>query len=60
MADVAETAVVIADFRGLVSNVDAKDADPSNAIVQVNATSIRVGELRVRMGLKAVTFEDED
>lgn len=59
MADEAEVAVVIRDFSGLASNIDPKEAEPSNAVVQVNATSIRVGELRVRMGLKAVTFEGE-
>ncbi len=49
--------VVIRDFGGFESNTDPHDLKPGVAIVQVNATSVRPGELRVRQGFRVVNFE---
>jgi hypothetical protein len=49
--------VVIRDFGGFQSNTDPHDTTPGVAIVQVNATSVRPGELRVRQGFRVVNFE---
>lgn len=49
--------VVIRDFGGFESNTDPHDIAPGVAVIQVNATSVRPGELRVRQGYKVVNFE---
>ncbi|MBX6312829.1 MAG: hypothetical protein IRY99_07935 [Isosphaeraceae bacterium] len=52
-----EAVVAIRDFGGFVTNADPHDLPPGVAIVQVNATSVRPGELRARSGFKVVQFE---
>jgi hypothetical protein len=49
--------VVIKDFGGLISNEDPHDIPPGTAIRQINAQSIRPGELRARPGTKVVQFD---
>ncbi len=49
--------VKISEFRGLSSNADAHDIDPSLAAIQVNCYSVHPGELRARMGMKLLTFD---
>lgn len=54
---VPEGQVNIKDFGGFVTNVDPHDVPPGTAIKQVNATSLRPGELRARPGVKVVQFD---
>lgn len=54
----AVDAVVMSDFRGLLTNSDPHGLPPGAAIVQVNAVAIRPGELRCRPGYAEVLFED--
>lgn len=49
--------VQIRDFAGWIPNSDPHDIPPGAAVEQVNATSSRPGELRVRSGAKVVKFE---
>lgn len=49
--------VKIDDFPGYVPNVDPHDIPPGVAVIQVNAMSMKKGELRVRPGFVAVEFE---
>jgi hypothetical protein len=49
--------VQIRDFAGFQSNTDPHDVEAGVATEQVNATSIRPGELRVRGGFKVVQFD---
>lgn len=49
--------VVIRDFAGFHSNEDPHDLPPGVSTKQVNATSVRPGELRVRQGYKVVLFD---
>jgi hypothetical protein len=49
--------VEMRDFGGLASYPDPHDVNPGTARVQVNAGSVRPGELRVRSGFKRVQFD---
>jgi hypothetical protein len=53
----ADGAVDIRDFGGFVTNADPHDVRPGTAVEQVNATSVRPGELRARPGTKVVQFD---
>lgn len=53
-----EESVQVADFSGLILNADPLDVPEGAASDQVNATSVVPGELRVRGGIKVVSFED--
>jgi hypothetical protein len=54
---VPEGQVMIRDFGGFVSNEDPHDLPPGASIKQINAQSIRPGELRARPGTKVVQFD---
>jgi hypothetical protein len=58
MPEVARPAVMIVDFPGFFTNVDPRDLPQGGAEEQVNATSVVIGELRVRFGIREVEFED--
>lgn len=45
------------DFQGQVSNADPHDIPVGAAQVQVNVNCVTPGQLQVRGGLRAVTFE---
>jgi len=47
------------DFPGQQSNLDPLDVEPGGAVEQVNLKCVRTGELRVRGGLRQVTFEED-
>lgn len=47
----------IRDFRGFEPNADPHDIAPGVAVDQINATSVRPGELRVRLGCKVLRFD---
>jgi hypothetical protein len=49
--------VSIRDFGGFVTNADPHDIAPGTAVRQVNAQSVRPGELRARPGVKVVQFD---
>ena len=49
--------LVMTDFPGYTPNVDAHDIPPGVAIIQVNAVSLKPGELRVRPGFAVVQFD---
>lgn len=49
--------VEIGDFNGLVTAVNPKDSEPGMAEEQVNACSLRQGELQCRAGYRAVSFD---
>ena len=52
-----EATVTIKDFGGFVTNADPHDVPPGTAVRQINATSVRPGELRARPGVKVVQFD---
>lgn len=49
--------VVIRDWSGMVSNADAEDLPPGTMQKQLNVHSDKQGELRVRRGLREVSFD---
>jgi hypothetical protein len=51
--------VQIADFGGFEPNSDPHDLAPGVATHQINATSVKRGELRVRQGYRVVQFEGD-
>ncbi len=52
-----DSRVLIRDFGGFVPNSDPHDVEPGVATQQVNATSVKRGELRVRLGHRVVKFD---
>ena len=52
-----EASVAIKDFGGFVTNADPHDVPPGTAVRQINATSVRPGELRARPGVRVVQFD---
>lgn len=54
----AKPAVMIVDFPGIMMNVDPRDFPEGASEEQVNACSLKIGELNIRNGIRAVTFED--
>ncbi len=52
-----ESQVAIKDFCGFVTNADPHDVPPGTAVKQVNAMSVRPGELRARPGVRVVQFD---
>ncbi len=52
--------VEIKDFSGLMTRADPDDLPPGAAQVQTNLTSSRPGELRVRPGLRQVSFDEQE
>jgi hypothetical protein len=53
-----KTSVELRDFPGIMPQSDPRDLPPGAAEEQVNAQSIRTGELNVRPGYRVVTFEE--
>lgn len=49
--------VEIRDFGGWQPNTDPHDLPPGAAQAQVNATVVRLGELRPRLGTRVVLFD---
>lgn len=54
------TQVDYRDFRGLVTNVDPQDRPPGSTVSQENITCITPGELRVRKGMRNVSYSGDD
>lgn len=52
-----EGRVEIRDFGGFVTAMDPHDLPPGESQEQVNATSVRPGELRVRGGFRVLRFD---
>lgn len=50
--------LILRDFPGYRSNQDPHDLTPGMAMSQINAMSMRIGELRVRPGYRVVYFEE--
>ena len=50
--------LIIRDFPGYRPNEDAHDLPPGVAVTQINAMSLRPGELRVRPGFTVVQFDN--
>lgn len=50
--------LVMKDFPGYTPNVDPHDLPPGVAVTQINAMSLRPGELRVRPGFVVVQFDN--
>jgi hypothetical protein len=48
------------EFAGMTSNVDKHDIPAGGAQMQVNINIVQPGTLRVRGGLREVTFDTED
>ncbi len=55
----ARKSVQIRDFSGLVTKIDPDDVDPGAAVEQTNARSHHPGELRVRAGVRQLSFEED-
>lgn len=49
--------VSMKDFGGFVTNADPHNIPPGTAVRQVNATSMRPGELRTRPGVRIAHFD---
>lgn len=47
------------DFPGLLTNVDPRDLPAGAAEEQLNATCVVIGELRVRLGVREVSFDED-
>lgn len=58
MRDPPRSRLVIADWPGLAGNVDPRDLPQGAAEEQVNMVSDTAGEMRVRLGMRFVTFEE--
>lgn len=50
--------LVMKDFPGYTPNVDPHDLPPGVAVTQINAMSLKPGELRVRPGFAVVQFDN--
>lgn len=48
------------DFLGQQSNLDTLDMPPGATVLQRNVKCVRPGELRVRGGLRDVSFEQDE
>ena len=48
-----------ATFQGMVSTVDPHDVQPGQAVVQINVTAVRPGEMNIRGGMTELQFEEE-
>lgn len=59
MKDPPRSRAVINDFPGQVTNADPRDLPAGAAEEQTNAVSDTIGELRVRLGMRPVTFEED-
>ncbi len=60
MPEPARPVVVMMDFPGMFTNIDPRDLPDGGAEEQVNATSVRLGELSVRLGIREVTFQEDE
>ena len=60
MPQPSRPAVMLLDFNGIMSNVDPRDLPAGASEEQVNLCSLTSGEMRTRLGLRQVEFEDED
>ncbi len=49
--------LIMKDFPGYRPNVDPHDLPPGVAVTQINAMSLKPGELRVRPGFAVVQFD---
>ena len=47
------------DFPGLLTNVDSRDLPAGAAEEQLNATCVTLGELRIRLGIREVVFDED-
>jgi hypothetical protein len=59
MAEHALDGVELRDFPGMINNADRLDMPPGAAELQLNACSLKAGELTVRQGWRQVTFESD-
>ena len=59
---VSRANAVVRDYAGLLTNAGAVAADPSAGAASelVNLSPARPGELRVRPGLRPVSFDEEE
>lgn len=58
MADIARPIETADDFPGIMTNVDPRDIPAGAAEIQFNLSSIFMGELTARQGLREVVFEE--
>ena len=58
MAEPAKPAVFIADFPGLLTNVDPRDLADGSAADQLNLQSIEYGAMITRAGIREVSFDE--
>ena len=58
MPSPSRPAVVLADFPGIATNADPRDIPEGTAEEQVNLCSFVPGEMRTRLGLRPVVFDD--
>lgn len=57
MTDEPKAKVEFREFPGMTSNVNPHRVEPGAMLEQVNIRAGRVGELKVRSGLREVTFD---
>lgn len=58
MSEPVQAAVEVMQFQGLATNVDPTDRPPGLAVEQKNVTSQTPGELRIRRGIRKLTFKN--
>ena len=59
MGEPTKTMTNIAQFNGMISNMDPRDVPPGQSVRQINVMVTRPGELNVRRGLRELAFDDE-
>ncbi len=60
MAQKPKESVTIRDFPGLITKPDPDDINEGAARIQINLTCIRTAELRVRDGIRQLSFDEEE
>ncbi len=59
MGEKAKSSEEYAAFSGMQSSVDPRDVPIGQAVLQINGTVTRPGEMNIRKGLVELVFEDE-
>ena len=60
MGIAAKNTVKIRDFQGMASNFDPTDIQPGVSQLQINVSGYQRGKLEVRLGIREITYDEED
>ena len=56
--DVPRPTIIVLDFHGILLSADPINLPDGAALEQLNATSLKYGELIIRQGIKALSFDE--